>query len=297
MRTPRGSDRESLHWWKTDLTDVAAVRELVRATRPQIIFHLASYVAGARDLAKVVPTFHDNLASTVYLLTAVAEMDCPRIVLANSSEEPQDGSIPRSPYAAAKWASGAYGRMFHQLFRTPVVMPRIFMTYGPDQKDLQKLVPFITLALLGGEVPKLSSGRRMADWIYVDDVVEGLVRAATAHGIEGCTLIWVQACYPQSAMWFAPLSKLRAAALSRISGHWPTDPWSRSARPTQPSCAKDWIGTRVLSCARAWRRPWSGIKRITLPSYEQDDSFVDGGCSPGPFRARDGHRQSFDDRT
>jgi len=186
-RALHSSDRENLCWRQVNLNDVAAVRELVRATRPEIIFHLASHVAGARDLAKVVSTFHDNLASTVYLLTAAAEAGCQRIVLASSSEEPLDGSIPCSPYAAAKLASGTYARMFHELFRTPVVMPRIFMTYGPDQKDLQKLVPFVTVALLAGESPKLSSGRRLADWIYVDDVVEGLARAATVPGIEGCT--------------------------------------------------------------------------------------------------------------
>ena len=35
--------------------------------------------------------------------------------------------------------------------------------------------------------PKLSSGKRLADWIYVDDVVEGLLRSATSAGIEGST--------------------------------------------------------------------------------------------------------------
>lgn len=186
-RTVRSSDETNLQWRQADLKGITAVRQLVRDTRPQIIFHLASHVAGARDLAMVVPTFQDNLASTVYLLTAAAELGCKRIVLADSSEEPLDGAVPCSPYAAAKFAGASYGRMFRELFRTPVVMPRIFMTYGPDQKDLKKLVPFVTLALLNGEAPKLSSGRRLADWIYVDDVVEGLIRAATVPGIEGCT--------------------------------------------------------------------------------------------------------------
>lgn len=188
-RQRQNAERENLRWWQADMSDQAAVGELFRSTRPDIVFHLASHVAGARDLAKVLPTFHDNLASTVYLLTTAAEAGCRRIVLANSSEEPQglDGTVPCSPYAVAKWASGAYARMFHELYGTPVVIPRIFMTYGPDQKDLQKLVPFVTLKLLAGEAPKLSSGRRRADWIYVDDVVEGLMRAATVSGIEGCT--------------------------------------------------------------------------------------------------------------
>lgn len=188
-REPRQSESENFRWWEADVADISAVRHVFRSVQPEIVFHLASHVAGARDLGLVLPTFYGNLASTVHLLTAAAEIGCQRVVLANSSEEPQifDGStFACSPYAAAKWASGVYGRMFYELFQLPVVMPRIFMTYGPNQKDAQKLVPFVVRNLLRGETPKLSSGRRRADWIYVDDVVEGLLRAAIIPGIEGC---------------------------------------------------------------------------------------------------------------
>jgi UDP-glucose 4-epimerase len=188
-RELRRSDNECLRWWQADFRDISAVRKVCKTVQPQIVFHLASYVVGARELDVVLPTFYDNLASTVHLLTAAAEIGCRRIVLASSSEEPQifnDTTFPCSPYAAAKWAGSIYGRMFYQLFQTPVVMPRIFMTYGPAQKDVQKLVPFAVCRLLRGEAPMLSSGRRLADWIYVDDVVEGLLRAAVVPGVEGC---------------------------------------------------------------------------------------------------------------
>lgn len=182
------SHSDHLRWWQADLRDISAVRRVVNDVQPRIVFHLASRVTGARELQVVLPTFYDNLASTVHLLTTVTEVGCQRIVLAGSSEEPQsfdDTTFPCSPYAAAKWASNIYGRMFHQLFQTAVVMPRIFMTYGPAQKDVQKLVPFVIRQLLRGEAPNLSSGRRLADWIYIDDVVEALLRAAVIPGIEG----------------------------------------------------------------------------------------------------------------
>jgi UDP-glucose 4-epimerase len=187
-REPRSSRHEHLRWWQADLGQVAAVRELWQATRPEIVFHLASHVAGARELGKVLPTFYDNLASTVHLLTVATEMGCQRLVISNSSEEPQQfgaETVPCSPYAAAKWSASAYGRMFHALFQTPVVMPRVFMTYGPDQKDEQKLVPYVIRCLLRGETPKIGTGTRLVDWIFVEDVVEGLRRAATAPAIEG----------------------------------------------------------------------------------------------------------------
>ena len=182
-------ESSNIESWQADLSDIAQLRQIFRSARPDIVFHLASRVAGARDLGMVLPTFNDNLASTVHLLTVATENGCARVVLASSSEEPigaGEDAFACSPYAAAKWASSMYGRMFTELYHLPVVMPRIFMTYGPDQKDLQKLVPFVVLRLLRGEVPALSSGVRRADWIYVDDVVEGLLRAAVTPGIEGC---------------------------------------------------------------------------------------------------------------
>jgi nucleoside-diphosphate-sugar epimerase len=189
-RGRHGSNHERLRWWQADLGQAGAVRQLWQAVRPEIVFHLASHVAGARELGKVLPTFYDNLASTVHLLTVATETGCRRIVISSSSEEPQqfDGaSIPCSPYAAAKWSGSAYGRMFHALFHTPVVMPRVFMTYGPDQKDTQKLVPYVVRSLLQNEAPKIGNGTRLVDWIFVDDVVEGLLRAATVEGIEGAS--------------------------------------------------------------------------------------------------------------
>jgi nucleoside-diphosphate-sugar epimerase len=75
--------------------------------------------------------------------------------------------------------------MFHQLYKLPVVTARIFMSYGPDQPDIRKLIPYVTLSLLKGEVPKLSSGSREVDWIYVEDVVTGLLSAGTASNVEG----------------------------------------------------------------------------------------------------------------
>jgi UDP-glucose 4-epimerase len=72
-REPHRSHSEHLQWWQADLTDMAAVRGVFEAVRPEIAFHLASYVVGARDLGVVLPTFYDNLASTFHLLTAATE--------------------------------------------------------------------------------------------------------------------------------------------------------------------------------------------------------------------------------
>jgi nucleoside-diphosphate-sugar epimerase len=180
-----------MHWWQGDLANASIARDLIAAIKPDIIFHLASHVAGSRDLRLVWPTFESNLMSTVNLLTMASEIGCCRIVLTGSLEEAESNggeTVPSSPYAAAKGASSSYARMFHALYRTPVVTARLFMVYGPGQQDTNKLIPYVTLSLLSKQPPKLSSGLRQVDWIYVQDVVGGLIAAAQAPNIEGHTI-------------------------------------------------------------------------------------------------------------
>ena len=190
-RTQSPAEESQVRWWQADVSDFTAVRSLFRDVRPDVIYHLASHVKGAPNLEHVLPTFHSNLQSTVNLLTLAAETGCQRIVLTGSLAEPdpQNGELfPSAPYAAAKWASSGYARMFHALYQLPVVIARVFMVYGPAQQDLTKLIPYVTLSLLRGETPKISSGGRPVDWIYVSDVVDGFVALGRAPGIDGATI-------------------------------------------------------------------------------------------------------------
>jgi UDP-glucose 4-epimerase len=185
-RCPQG---DLIRWWQADLGDYETIRGILKRIRPQILFHLASRVTGSRELKEVVPIFQANLASTVNVLTSSVDSGCERIILAGSSEEPRqlNCATPCSPYAVAKWSGTAYASMFRALFGLPVVVPRIFMTYGPGQVDEQKLVPYTIRCMLKGDRPKLSSGARLIDWIFVKDVVEGLIKAAFVPGIEDFT--------------------------------------------------------------------------------------------------------------
>jgi nucleoside-diphosphate-sugar epimerase len=190
-RTERAVTDTCARWHTNRLDDIEAVRAMFKAARPDYVFHLSSHVAGSRAIDLVLPTFAANFASTVNLLTTATELGCERILLTGSLEEPEPGpdhAVPSSPYAAAKFAASAYGRMFHALYKTPVAILRLFMVYGPGQQDLRKLVPYVTLALLKGQTPELSSGVRKVDWIYVDDVAAGYLAAATATGVEGSTI-------------------------------------------------------------------------------------------------------------
>jgi nucleoside-diphosphate-sugar epimerase len=186
-RQDRAAD--GIKWLQADLADLSVARQLISTVRPDLIFHLAGAVGAGPQLELVLPTYQSLLCSSVNLLLVSAALRCRRIILTGSLTEPSPETlqpVPSSPYAAAKWASGAYARMFHSLYGVPVVIARPFMTYGPGQAPT-KIVPSVIRSLLAGEAPKLSSGRFRADWIYVSDVIDGLIKAATVPGIEGET--------------------------------------------------------------------------------------------------------------
>ncbi|MEU6739441.1 NAD-dependent epimerase/dehydratase family protein [Streptosporangium sandarakinum] len=190
-RRPGRAAEHGRTWHVADVGDTEAAGALVRSVRPDVVFHLASEVAGTRD-PRLVPTMlRGNLASVVNLLTAVAEDPGARVVLAGSVEElrPDEAdAVPSSPYAAAKWAARGYALMFHRLWDVPVTNLRVAMVYGQGERNLARLVPYMALSLLRGREPALSSGKREIDWIHVDDVVEAFLAAATTPEAAGRSL-------------------------------------------------------------------------------------------------------------
>jgi nucleoside-diphosphate-sugar epimerase len=181
----------SIRWWQADLAEPVPVRKLVKDVRPDVIFHCAGAAVGLRDLEQVEPMMRGHLLSTVNVMVAAAESGCRRVILAGSLEEPAPGvpeSPPSSPYAAAKFAATAYARMFRDLYGLEVAILRVFMLYGPGQRELWKLIPFVITSLLRGESPALGSGQRQIDWVYVDDAVEAFIAAAMVDSCPACIL-------------------------------------------------------------------------------------------------------------
>lgn len=184
-RTPYSAP--GLVWHHVDLTALDATEACLSRVRADVVFELCSHAHGERDLSLVAATFRGELLSTIHVLTALAKVGCARAVLAGSMEEPRAGDTPSSPYAAAKAASRLYADLFHHEYKVPVVMPRIFMTYGPGQAA-KKFVAYCTRAMLAGEPVHIRAPQRSADWVFVHDVVDGLIHTAVATEVEGRTM-------------------------------------------------------------------------------------------------------------
>ncbi len=240
-RVEHPEDENNVHWWQGDMADINMTRKVLNEIRPDIIFHLASHVAGARNLELVLPTFHDNLTTTVNILSVATELDCNRIIITGSLEEPDNCNvevIPSSPYAASKWAGSAYARMFRTLYKTPVALARLFMVYGPGQKDLSKLIPYVTLSLLRKETPKLSSGQRQVDWIYVEDVVDGLLLMAQTPDIEDRTIELGSGVLVPVRTVVEKLANIIDPEIKPVFGHIPERPMEQvRVANTEDSCS------------------------------------------------------------
>jgi UDP-glucose 4-epimerase len=170
-----------------DLEKADAVEQLFQQERPATVFHLASRVTGARDLAAVLATFTGTLSTTVHVLTAASAVAAKRVILAGSMEDLPLDAAPRYPYAAAKRAANEYAAFFGSRFGLSVSTARLGMVYGPGQRSIERLVPHVILTQLAGQRPRLSTGRRRVDWIFVEDVLDGLLALAVggAGGADG----------------------------------------------------------------------------------------------------------------
>jgi UDP-glucose 4-epimerase len=115
------------------------------------------------------------------------EIPGSRVVITGTAEEPEvekNNAVPTSPYSASKMAGTLYSRMFHKLYNLPVVIARPFIVYGPRQHS-SKLIPHTILSLLHNEQPEITSPDRVCDFIYVLDIVRGLLKIACGHIWEG----------------------------------------------------------------------------------------------------------------
>jgi UDP-glucuronate 4-epimerase len=186
LAVARRSGRFSLV--RGDLRDAAAVRGIFAAHRIDSVVHLAA-LAGVRPSLERPAEYADvNVRGTGVLLEAVVRAGAPRVVFASSSSvygERPDGPFresdpverPVSPYAATKRAGELLAHTFHHACGLSVTCARIFTAYGPRQRPDLAIRKFADRMLAGKTVPVFGDGSAQRDFTYVDDLVEGLVRA------------------------------------------------------------------------------------------------------------------------
>ena len=173
----------------------AFVRLTVESLSPiDTVFHLAS-PASPSDYARCpLETVAANSRGTEHAI-ALAEIVGARLVLASTSEvygEPLEhpqreehwGHVnpvgPRSPYDESKRFAEMLVALHVRLGRLEATIARIFNTYGPRMRpDDGRVIPsFLERALAGRELIVEGDGTQTRSFLYVDDLVDGLIAAA-----------------------------------------------------------------------------------------------------------------------
>ncbi len=86
---------------------------------------------------------------------------------------------PVSAYGAAKFAASSLGAEYCRRVGLEFVWLRLFSAYGPAD-DATHMLPQLICGLLGGTPPPLTSGVQPWEYLYIDDVADAIVAAATA---------------------------------------------------------------------------------------------------------------------
>ncbi len=174
-----------------DVREAARVRLAVCEAAPDIVFHLAAVGVADTSVGPAL-ALAVNAGGTVNLLEALRGLNVQRVVLVGTCYEygaraGVEGLDPFNAYAASKVAAWAFGRMYWRVYHLPVITVRPFQAYGPGQPE-HTLIPAAIHAALSGQDLPMTPGEQQRDFIYVDDVVEGMLAAALASGIDGESL-------------------------------------------------------------------------------------------------------------
>jgi len=179
-----------------DVRDGDLVRRLIADV--DYVFHLAALIEVQTSLKEPQLTDEINVQGTLNILEAARDADVKRIVYASSCAvygEPkflpvseEHPTAPLSPYGASKLAAEAYCIAYHHTYGLKTVALRYFNVYGPRQfrgPYSGVITIFLERALQGKPLIIYGDGKQTRDFVYVKDVVDACILAASKQTAIG----------------------------------------------------------------------------------------------------------------
>ena len=180
-----------------DLRDGEAVNRAVEGV--EVVFHQAADPSVPRSISHPRDCYDINVLGTLNLLAAARDAGCRRVVFAsscavygNDPRQPKSEELPpapESPYASSKLAGEELCQVFTRVYGLEAVALRYFNVYGPRQSPdgpYASVIPRFIADLKAGARPRVfGDGEQTRDFIFVGDVVEANLRAATASEAVG----------------------------------------------------------------------------------------------------------------
>jgi nucleoside-diphosphate-sugar epimerase len=168
--------------------------------RPQLLFHLATFFANQNSVDHPELDLMVNGFGTLKLLEYSILAGVERFIYASSGCSIYGSQAPlplredfmsmhlSSPYQITKMLGELYCNFFYSHHGLRVVKPRFFNSYGPGEipGQYRNVIPnFIYWAMKGLPLPITGTGDETRDFTYVDDIVDGLLRAGFFESAVG----------------------------------------------------------------------------------------------------------------
>lgn len=160
-----------------------------------VVVHLAASTGVIPSVENPLVDFDVNARGTITYLEAARKRSVPRFVFASSgaplgSQVPplHENLAPRplSPYGASKLAGEGYCSAYWGSYGLETVALRFGNIYGPGSQNKQSVIAkFIKQVLAGDALTIYGDGTQTRDYVFVDDIVEAIMRAASIPDIGG----------------------------------------------------------------------------------------------------------------
>jgi nucleoside-diphosphate-sugar epimerase len=186
-----------VEFFEGDLADLAFAARAAEGV--DLVFHQAAIPSVPRSVKDPVGSNRANIDATVNVLVAAREGGARRVVYAGSSSAYGDTPTlpkredmtpkPLSPYALQKLVGEQYCELFTRLYGLETVTIRYFNVFGPRQDPnsaYSGVISQFAKALSEGRAPTIhGDGGQTRDFTYIDNVVDGVLRAAEAPEASG----------------------------------------------------------------------------------------------------------------
>jgi len=176
----------SFRFQKQDLIDNDALEKLFLKERFPVVVHLAAQ-PGVRYSDKNPRAYLDsNLVGFFNILDVSQRFKVSHFVYASSSSvyglstrlpfsEHDQADHPVSLYAASKKANELLVHSYSHRFGMPSTGLRFFIAYGSWYRPDMALFKFSRAILTGEPITLHNNGKMQRDYIYIDDLVEGIL--------------------------------------------------------------------------------------------------------------------------
>jgi UDP-glucuronate 4-epimerase len=174
--------------YENDIRDASALQAIWHREPIDVVVHLAARAGVRPSISDPVLYSEVNVDGTVKMLEAARRYGCGKFIFASSSSvygnnektpfhEDDRVDHPISPYAATKKAGEMICHTYHHLHDLPITCLRFFTVYGPRCRPDLAVSKFTKLIDDGQPLPMFGDGSMRRDYTYIDDIVDGVVRA------------------------------------------------------------------------------------------------------------------------